>query len=484
MSRSVKQGTILLTLAQAWHALSSYVIFVSAARMLGEERFGDFGLVAWTMTTMETFVVAGVPRAVSYHIARAPQAAAAIARRGLQITFVIAGALTVLLVVTIPLIVALWRDTSAVNALRVSAFDFIAFAGFAVLVQAVNGLHLFGRQALIWLIYSSVKVVAVVGLLHFGGEIEWGILGYVIASAVASLVAVAGSFTPVRSGREGEVPGAVGLLRFGLPIAAQALTLMVMLNADLWAAKWASSDRRIAGAYVAAATLARALYFVFVAFGEALFPAVARELKHGRAERALALTRDVMGLLLCLLIPIVAVVTGAAAPILAAVYGSSSGPSETSFREAAPFLALLAPAAAALTLIAVFAAVLSAAGHVARTARFLVGLLAADVASVFLGAHLWGAIGAAAGALVGALAGLLVITFWSRTIFGAFLLPARTASAAIVLAIFLHLAIRVWSPEGWWVFAYGTVLLAGGWAALACTGVLPLNGLVKSQEGS
>ena len=65
MSRSAKQGTILLTLAQAWHALSSYVIFVSAARMLGEERFGDFGLVAWTMTTLETFVIAGVPRAVS-----------------------------------------------------------------------------------------------------------------------------------------------------------------------------------------------------------------------------------------------------------------------------------------------------------------------------------------------------------------------------------------------------------------------------------
>ena len=64
MSQSAKQGSILLTAAQAWHALASYIIFVMAARMLGEERFGDFGLVAWTMTTLETFVIAGVQRAV------------------------------------------------------------------------------------------------------------------------------------------------------------------------------------------------------------------------------------------------------------------------------------------------------------------------------------------------------------------------------------------------------------------------------------
>ena len=41
----------------------------------------------------------------------------------------------------------------------------------------------------------------------------------------------------------------------------------------------AGASGRIAGGYVAASTLARAIYFVFVAFGEAIFPAVARELK-------------------------------------------------------------------------------------------------------------------------------------------------------------------------------------------------------------
>ena len=102
MSQSAKQGTILLTAAQAWHALSSYVIFVTAARMLGEERFGDFGLVAWTMTTLETLVIAGVPRSVSYYIARTADSAGIIAVRGVNVTPPMAAALPAPLVAAPP----------------------------------------------------------------------------------------------------------------------------------------------------------------------------------------------------------------------------------------------------------------------------------------------------------------------------------------------------------------------------------------------
>ena len=477
MPPSATQGTILLTAAQAWHALSSYVIFVMAARMLGEERFGDFGLVAWTMTALETLVIAGVPRSVSYYVARAADAAGVIAVRGLKVTLAMAAALTVLLVAATPLIVMLWRDPAAAGALRISAVDFVAFAGFAVLVQAVNGLHLFRRQAAIWIFYSTVKVVAVVGLLYVGGGVEWGILGYVVASAVGSLVAVVGSIGPLRRGRDrAATPDSRTLLKFGMPVAVHAMTLMVFLNADLWAAKWATDDRRVAGGYVAAATLARVLYFVFVAFGEALFPAVARQFKQERRDQALAQTRHGMALLVCLLLPAVGVATGAAAPALAAVYGPSLDAPEMGFREAAPFLVLLAPTAAALTLIAVGAAVIAAAGHAPRMARLLVGLVVLDVLSVFACASQWGATGAAAGALASSLIGLVATGLWTRRIFGAFLVPARAAIGAVVVAALLHVALDAWSPEGWRVFPYGGALYALGVGALMAVRSLPRPG--------
>ncbi len=474
MPQSATQGTILLTAAQAWHALSSYVIFVMAARLLGEERFGDVGLVAWTMTALETLVIAGVPRSVSYYVARAADAAGVIAVRGLKVTLAMAAALTVLLVAATPLIVMLWRDPAAAGALRISAVDFVAFAGFAVLVQAVNGLHLFRRQAAIWMIYSTVKVVAVVGLLYLGGGIEWGILGYVIASAVGSLVAVVGSVGPLR-GRRGQddAPGSREMVRFGLPVAVHAMALMVFLNADLWAAKWATDDRRVAGGYVAASTLARVLYFVFVAFGEALFPAVARHFKEDRRDLAVAQTRYGMALLVCLLLPAVGVATGAAAPALGAVYGQSVDATGMGFREAAPFLVLLAPTAAALTLVAVLAAVIAAAGQAARMAQLLVGLLALDVLSVFVCASQWGATGAAAGALASSLIGLIATGLWTHRLFGTSLIPARAAIGAVVVAALLHVALDTWSPQGWWVFPYGGVLYALGFGVLMAVRSLP-----------
>lgn len=462
MANGSLRGSLLLTSAQAWHALSSYVIFITAARMLGEARFGDFGLVAWTMTTLETLVVAGIPRAVSYFVARDPGGAAAVTRSGMKLTFTVAAVLTVLLLAASPLIVSLWRDPVMLNALRISAFDFVAFTGFAVLVQAVNGLHLFRRQAGIWIFYSTVKVVAVVAMLRFGGSIEWGIAGYVVASAVASGVAFAAAIGPIGRGRAGNSPGATAMVRFGLPVGLQAVGFMTLLNADLWAAKWATADRRVAGGYVAAGTLARVLFFVFVAFGEAIFPAVARALKDGRREEAMDRVREVTGLLVCLLVPATGLATGTAGPVLAAVYGAS----ESGFRVAAPFLALLAPAAAALTLVAVLAAVLSAAGHAGRMARLLGGLVALDVGCVFAGAHLWGPTGAAAGALGVALAGMLVTIAWSRRIFGAAPVPARAAISALAVAAAIHITARAWSPEGLWIFVYGAALLGVGLAIL------------------
>jgi len=477
VAQSAKQGAILLTAAQAWHALSSYVIFVTAARMLGEERFGDFGLVAWTMTALETLVIAGVPRSVSYYVARVADAAGVIAVRGLKVTLALAAALTVLLIAATPLIVMLWRDPAMAGALRISAVDFVAFAGFAVLVQAVNGLHLFRRQAAIWVVYSTAKVVAVVGLLYVGGTVEWGILGYVVASAVGTVVAVVGSVGPLRRARDrAAAADARALMQFGLPVAVHAVTLMVFLNADLWAAKWATADRRIAGGYVAASTLARVFYFIFVAFGEALFPAVARQFMADRRDEALAQIRHGMAVLVCLMVPAVGVATGAAAPALGAVYGPSLDGTQTGFREAAPFLVLLAPTAAALTLVAVLAAVIAAAGRATRMAQLLVGLVALDVVSVFVCASQWGATGAAAGALAISLVGLVTTAIWTRHIFGAALIPARAAIGAVVVAALLHVALGAWSPEGWWVFPYGGVFYAVGFAILTAVRSLPRRG--------
>ena len=57
-----------------------------------------------------------------------------------------------------------------------SDLDFLAFVPFAVLTQAANGLQRFRLQAGIWFLYSTVKVLLVVGLLLQGGGLLMGVL--------------------------------------------------------------------------------------------------------------------------------------------------------------------------------------------------------------------------------------------------------------------------------------------------------------------
>lgn len=481
MSQSAKQGTILLTLAQVWHALSGYLIFITAARILGQEDFGDFGLVAWTMTAVETFVVAGAPKAVSYYVARGSKSSWPITMAGLKITFLIAVVATALMALTSPLVARLWHDPSLAPALRIAAMDFVAFTGFAVMIQAVNGLHRFKRQAVLWMIYSTVKVVAVVGLLIVMGGVQWGIAGYVVASAVASIITMGGSIGLVRSGRDDRGPSQSQILGFGLPMAVHAMVLMAMLTIDIWAAKWAVDNRLEAGGYVAASTLARVLYFVFIAFGEALFPAVARLIKAGQPQDAGRLAREGVTILLCLLIPSVGLATGAAQPTLAAVYGNGS-PNDAGFGGSAIFLVILAPAVAAMTLISVLASLIAGAGRPGRIAVLLLGLLGVDTVVVFMMAHAWGSVGAAWGTLVVSLIGLGIVAVWARGVFGLNLFGLKPTVMTVATAGVLHLFLCLWTPPGWWVFPYGGALLGIALAALGATNVLPLRDFIKMKK--
>ncbi len=474
-----KRGTIWLTVAQLWHAVSGYVVFVTAARILGPEDFGDFGLISWTMTALEVFVVTGVPRAVSYFVASRPEESRGIALRGLRVTLALGGGMAVLLLALAPTLAALWGDPKLATATRISALDFVAFATFAVLVQAVNGLRLFGRQAAIWMLYSSAKVAFVVGFIAMGGGITGGILGYVLASTFASMVAVLLARLPVGAGRVPTRLAPARFLSFGVAMACQALSLMLMLTLDLWATKWATDDRTTEGAYVAASTLARVLYFVFVAVAEVALPTVVHRWQSGRRHEATETARDVLRLLLCVLLPATGLATGAAPGVLEFVYGAGQG-----YGAAAPFLLLLAPAAAALTLAGVLASLVVASGRANSAALLLLTFLALDAAAVFILAERNGAQGAALGTLVVSGLAMVALAVATARIYGAALLPWRTALPAAAVALAIHMALAAWAPSGWLLLPAGALLGILGVGILAAVGAFSLRGLRGSTPGS
>lgn len=466
-SESVGRGSILLTAAQVWHAATGYAIFIAGYHMLGKLAYADFMVVVWTMTTLEILVVDGLPRSVSYFTARNPGAAGTLARRGILLTVGAALLLGALLWLLAPVITGrIWADASLTGAVRLSGLDFLAFAVFAVMTQAMNGLRRYTLQAAIWLSYSTLKLLLVVSMMAAGHGVAGAIAGYVLASAAGSVAAwllgrkaLAGG-SPVPS----PAPGARGMFAYGLPLAVLSLSLMAFLNADLWAVKPLLSAGE-AGRYAAAATLGRALFFVFKAVGDALFPAVAAAASSGDSSGARRAIRGALGWLFILLLPVAGMAWGGAGPAVATVYGESSG-------GAAELLRVLAPGSALWTLAAVGALALAGLGRPWRAALALLAVALAGGPALRYAAGAWGAEGVAwAGAGISLLA-LCAVGIW---ICGALpgAIPFRFAVAGLLGGVLGGQTLRLLDIPGIWVFPAALLLLLAFLALLHRTAGLP-----------
>lgn len=471
MAKSALRGTLALTLAQAYHALTGYLIFIAVARLMGQERYGVFTLVLWTMTTVETFVVDGVPRAISYATARRPEAARAIQRLGIRLTMLLGVVFTAGLAAASPLLSAHWETPETRLPIMLAALDIVAFVPFAAYVQSANGLQDYQRQALTWFQYSTLKMLCVTSAVAFFGTLESAALGYVVASFSGSIGAVLIGRKPLepRARPTEETPSS--MLGFGFPVATQGLSLLLLVNLDLSAAKAAGLGKAVFGAYGAAATLARAIFFIFRAFGEGLFPAVARAREAGEPLLAQKSARKGLALLFSLLLPIVGVATGTAETTLRVLFDDEG------YTAGAVFLRPLAIAAALFALTAVFAALTSASARPWRIAGFLLVLVILDWGIVYTFAGQFGGEGAASGAAVAAGIGAFASAILASRALGS-IIPWRALLVSCLVGVGLHFGLDAIAPRSWWVFPVGGAAFAAG-AAVA----LALGGFLTMKRG-
>ena len=353
------------------------------------------------------------------------------------------------------------------KAVRLSSLDFLAFVGFAVLVQSVNGIQRYNAQAGIWLLYSTSKVLAVIGFLKLGWGIEGAVLGYVVGSLFGSLAASVIATPLIARLRGRDMPDNRRLMQFGLPVASWSLALMALVNVDLWAARHSTDDEASVGVYAAAATLARALFFVFKAFGDALFPAVTAAYAQGNGREVLRVSRKGLTQLCCLLIPVCGCATGGAEAVLAIIYDDAA------WGSGAVFMHWLAPSSVLWTFTAVFASLVAAASRPGRVAALLGLVLAIETAIVFIWSSSSGPMGAAMGSLVASALGCVGLGAIAIRTLGP-IIPWRALLVTAVGAAMIDRALTWWSPDGWWVFAagaglYGLVLLPS-WAVFTSGG--------------
>jgi stage V sporulation protein B len=424
--KSLLTSALFIVAAQAVVLILGWITHPIIGRFLGPAAYGVYGVVLSLQTIVGLLLTLGIPMAISRFVAQDHDHAHSIlyqaARLQLLLAVIAAGA-TVLFS---PVFASLLGDSSLVPYIRMVSLILLFQASYPLFTQYLGGLHYFGRQAALTVIYAVAKLVGAVGLFfifHLYGVLA----GFAIGGLVASII---GWFW---------IRDAGGYQRRQLPIKAFIsfagmyviilIGLQILISLDLFMVKALLKDDTSTGYYNAAVNLSRISYFLLQSLSFIILPSVSALTKPGQShDKAVAFIRDVLRYLIALIVPAAVFAAATSRPLILLFFSRQYLP-------AAPMLTVLMIGLGSMAFYLLLINIVAGAGK----AKVGLGLTFSMVAlSAILGAILiprFGLLGAAWQTTITGLIGLTVLTIYLTRTFGIKLPVKSTINVLLATAI-------------------------------------------------
>lgn len=470
------RGFLVIAGSKAWFMLTSAVLALGLPRFFGDAaRFGEFKVVYSLISVLNMVLIIGTIQTVSKLVSEEPTMARGIRRTALRLQLtvgvVVAGTLVLF---AEPITARAFRDTSLAPYLRVGAGVTLIYALYGVFVGIMNGLERFTVQAKVDILFSTLKVALIAGLVLTGLGVLGAFSGFVGAAFCVLIVGgiVVQKIAPPDDGRRLAVRRFVRLLA---PLLGTTLMLNLMLQLDVMAIKGlvattsTEETSRLAGLFGGAKNVALLPYQATFALTLVVFPMLSRATFEDDTRRAATYVRQAMRFTLIVAVlacvPLVAVARPLLEIVMGAKYGASTGA-----------LVTLLPTTVLISALVLCVTLLNAAGR-ERTALVITTLtVAVNMGLLWLLLHditddqaldraAWATCGSV---LVGFLGGAVAV--WRR--FGAFA-PFGTVFRLIGLSGAILVA------DAWLVSAAS---LLGVVAEAVIIGLLLIAGLVLTGE--
>ena len=302
-----------------------------------------------------------------------------------------------------------------------------------------------------WLARMCLMVV----LVEAGLSIMGVLLGVIGASVVELLLSRwylgAGMFI-----RPPQLP--IPMQRYGALLFLSSLCLIFYNGMDLFMLKILGGTVTQAGIYSAAQSLSLLPGLFSWTFSSLLLATLSRQLADRQGERARELARDAMRITFWL-VPVAAIIAGAAPEIVGVVFGSAFAP-------AGPLLALLIVGAIANVMLMVSLTIMTAAGLPARTVMF-----SAPLVPLALGGHLLliPQLGEQGAALVTVGVSLFGASAAVASVYALWKVwpPVRTVLHSLVIGLIVGTVSTLWPTPGFFIFAkliiLGMISVLGYW---------------------
>jgi len=396
VNSAVIRGTLLLMIGQIVFVLSGYVINIMLSRQLGVEQYGIFGVVMSVLVWVELSVIVGIPTALQKFIGEDQSHAYALRKVAFSMQVKYSIVIFLLFFLSAGVLADLLNDHSLAFYLRVASIDIVLYALYRLFINVHNGMKNFGKQTLASIVYAVGKMVAIFVLVWQGMAVIGALIGNAIGSALGLVAAIFLKADVKPSEHKFE---RTKIIRYAAPIIMFTLMINLFLSLDLWFVQ-SFLDSTSAGYYVAASTIAKAPYFLFLALSFTLLPSLAKAKKENDSRRVQQLVWQSTRILLLSLSLIAILVISTSAELIELLFTDLYAP-------ATPVLQILICGLSFLTVFMVFTTMLNVDDRPSSSLWICAAVVAMNVAM-----NLWmvpknGIVGAAWATTLSTFAGMM-----------------------------------------------------------------------------
>jgi stage V sporulation protein B len=451
---ALAKGTLYFMFVQLVFMASGYIIHAGFGRLLGPAAYGIFGVVISLMTLVNVLLVTGIPLAGSRFIAMSNESVGAIKRAAVNLQAVLSLAVFALYFMLSPVIAGMLGDPVLSGYIRASAFVIPFYALNSLYGGFLNGLRLYGKQAIVMFVYSIAKVAGAIGLVLLGFAIYGAIIGYLLGP----LIGMGIGWYYLRNTGKGSNPGnfpAKKIIDFALPVIVFSFALLFLMSTDLFLVKKILGEDAQAGYYTAASTLSKFPYYILTGLGAALFPAVSKSIASRDVVQTGKYIRESMRYLVLLLLPSVFIISGTSPSLIQLFYSSK-------YASASYPLSILVFGLAAFTIFSILTTVVNAAGRPQVPMLMTSALIPVAAGLNWLLISSYQLEGAAIATTITGFLGLILVWAYMLRMFGAFIevvsFIKMLISSLIIYAVALAVPVNGVFLILWYVFLFGVYL--------------------------
>lgn len=327
---SVASGAIYLLGSQFMMLAAGYAVHAFLGRTLSPATYGLFGVVMAFLTWVEVSLCGGFPYVIRKFGAANPSRLPGIVRTALKGQFVYAMLLLSLTLVTAPLLAAALGEPGMTGLIRIAALDIPIFAFYFSYLGILNAKRAFRMQSMAVSLYATGKVIFILTFVIVG----WGVPGALVGNIVASVIGFGVAAAAVgRFGRGSNEPMRP-LIGYAAGTALLGVIFTLLISIDIFCVKALMEDGNQVGYYVAAATLARAPFMLFIAISTVTLPALSNAISSNDGRLVHVYVSQSLRLHLIMLLPLTVIISASSTRLVTLVYGHG-------YESAGPVLSLL-----------------------------------------------------------------------------------------------------------------------------------------------